>query len=178
MILMCEGLVILHDLCYITGIQRNLHIVLIMDCTNSNFTLNCESNPAFYKRCAVQWMDGWSRVSMYQLPATLLTRGPKTEGASLGKEKAKRPLSGGKDLQKAFLSVHESMSGSTPRRYMSFLRTYQNVYKEKKGGIEGKQRHLEVSRLHRSQRVLSDIEPCTNNDQNKTKFVRVCLRLV
>lgn len=79
-----------------------------------------------------------------QLPDLLLTRGPRTEGASLGKERTKRPLSGGKDLQKAFLSVHESLPGSTPRRYMSFLRTYQNVYKEKKGGIESKQKHLEV----------------------------------
>ena len=53
-----------------TGIKRNLHIVLIMDCTNSNFTLNCESNPAFFKRCAVQWMDSWSRMSMYKVSIT------------------------------------------------------------------------------------------------------------
>jgi len=49
------------------GIMRNLHIVLVMDCSNTNFTLNCESNPAFFKRCAVQWMDCWSRVSMYKV---------------------------------------------------------------------------------------------------------------
>ena len=49
----------------------NLHIVLIMDYTNTNFTLNCESNPALYKQCAVQWMEGWSRDSMVKvsLPA-------------------------------------------------------------------------------------------------------------
>ena len=46
------------------GIQQNLHIVLIMDCTNSNFTINCESNPAFYRKCSVQWMEGWSESSM------------------------------------------------------------------------------------------------------------------
>ncbi|KAJ3590899.1 hypothetical protein NHX12_008847 [Muraenolepis orangiensis] len=34
-------------------IQQNLHIVLIMDCTNSNFTINCESNPAFYRKCSI-----------------------------------------------------------------------------------------------------------------------------
>lgn len=79
-----------------------------------------------------------------QLPDMLLTRGARTEGASLGTEKARRPLSGGKDLQKAFLTVHESIAGSTPRRYMSFLRTYETVYKDKKGGIESKQMHLEV----------------------------------
>ncbi|MEQ2202446.1 hypothetical protein XENOCAPTIV_000296, partial [Xenoophorus captivus] len=41
-----------------SGIQQNLHIILIMDCSNSNFTINCESNPAFYRKCSVQWMEG------------------------------------------------------------------------------------------------------------------------
>lgn len=46
------------------GIQQNLHIVLIMDCSSSTFTINCESNPAFYRKCSVQWMEGWSECSM------------------------------------------------------------------------------------------------------------------
>ena len=47
----------------------NLHIVLIMDHSNSNFTMNCESNPALYKQCSVQWMDSWSRDSMIRVSA-------------------------------------------------------------------------------------------------------------
>ena len=35
-----------------------------MDYTNVNFTLNCESNPAIYKECSVQWMQGWSKKTM------------------------------------------------------------------------------------------------------------------
>lgn len=35
-----------------------------MDFTNPNFSLNCESNPAFYKECSVQWMEGWSKKTM------------------------------------------------------------------------------------------------------------------
>ena len=45
----------------------NLHIALVMDCTNNKFILNCESNPALYKECAVQWMEGWSRDSMVKV---------------------------------------------------------------------------------------------------------------
>ncbi|KAK2517344.1 Dync2h1 [Columba guinea] len=45
-------------------IQQNLHIVLIMDPTNLNFTINCESNPALYKKCQVLWMETWSESSM------------------------------------------------------------------------------------------------------------------
>lgn len=35
-----------------------------MDCTNEHFTINCESNPALYRKCSVQWMEGWSDSSM------------------------------------------------------------------------------------------------------------------
>ena len=46
-----------------------------MDCTNSKFTVNCESNPALYKECVVQWMEGWSRDSMVKV--TLVNRNRK-----------------------------------------------------------------------------------------------------
>jgi len=49
------------------GIQANLHVAIVMDFTNSNFTVNCESNPAFFKQCAVQWLEGWSRESMVKV---------------------------------------------------------------------------------------------------------------
>lgn len=46
------------------GVQQNLHVVLIMDCTNENFTINCESNPALYRKCSVQWLERWRDSSM------------------------------------------------------------------------------------------------------------------
>ena len=45
-------------------VMKNLHIVLIMDCTSSSFTAHCEANPALYKSSAFQWMDSWSKESM------------------------------------------------------------------------------------------------------------------
>ena len=79
----------------------------------------------------------------------LLTRPPKIEGASIGESKQhKRKLSGGEELLKCFLHVHESVAtsnlGATPRRYIAFLNTYQQVYSHKKQGIELRQHHLQV----------------------------------
>ena len=51
---------------FASRVRRNLHIVLIMDSLSNDFTANCESNPAFYKNCAFQWMQGWSKDSMTQ----------------------------------------------------------------------------------------------------------------
>ena len=84
-----------------------------------------------------------------QVPYMLLTKPPKIEGASIGKEKQRqRKLSGGEDLLKCFLFVHESCAqanlGATPRRYIVFLNTYQQVYGSKKAGVEKRQHHLQV----------------------------------
>jgi dynein heavy chain 2 len=35
-----------------------------MDFTRPTFTIACQSNPGFFKECAVQWMEGWSERSM------------------------------------------------------------------------------------------------------------------
>lgn len=47
--------------------MSNLHVVLVMDCSNTNFSINCESNPAFFKQCSVQWMEAWSKDSMVKV---------------------------------------------------------------------------------------------------------------
>jgi len=55
-------------------VQQNLHVILVMDFTNAQFTVTCESNPALYKECSVVWLPGWSTASMGKVPWLLLTR--------------------------------------------------------------------------------------------------------
>ena len=59
--------IVLISLSVWAGIQANLHVAIVMDFTSSKFTVNCESNPAFFKQCAVQWLEGWSRESMVKV---------------------------------------------------------------------------------------------------------------
>ncbi|XP_022324921.2 cytoplasmic dynein 2 heavy chain 1-like isoform X2 [Crassostrea virginica] len=150
---------------FASRIKTNLHIALIMDCSNNSFTLNCESNPALYKECAVQWMESWSRDSMVKVPYMLLTKPPKIEGASIGEKKRhQRKLSGGEELLKCFLHVHESCvqanMGATPRRYIAFLNTYQTVYSNKKAGVEKRQHHLQagVSKLNEAKQLVDELK--------------------
>ena len=51
---------------FASRVVQNVHIVIIMDSSSSSFTVNCEANPAFYKSCSFQWMEGWSRESMLE----------------------------------------------------------------------------------------------------------------
>ena len=75
------------------------------------------------------------------------------------KQKPRRHLSGGEDLLRGFLMVHESCAEignmATPRRFMTFLHCYQQLYRLKKEGIENKQKHLQVRVMFYSINVLA-----------------------
>uniref|UniRef100_A0A3Q1BV91 Cytoplasmic dynein 2 heavy chain 1 n=1 Tax=Amphiprion ocellaris TaxID=80972 RepID=A0A3Q1BV91_AMPOC len=143
-------------------IQQNLHIVLIMDCSNSNFTINCESNPAFYRKCSVQWMEGWSESSMKKIPELLLA---KTEqgGEENEREKGtKRKSSGQEDLCRLFLMVHESCRehGATPSQYMAFLHVHTAIYSRKQNQLTTRQQHLQagVSKLNEAKALVDELK--------------------
>ncbi|XP_047247257.1 cytoplasmic dynein 2 heavy chain 1 isoform X2 [Girardinichthys multiradiatus] len=145
-------------------IQQNLHIILIMDCSNSNFTINCESNPAFYRKCSVQWMEGWSESSMKKIPELLLA---KTEQAKEENEKEKatnRKSSGSEpgELGRLFLMVHESCkeNGATPSQYMAFLHLYTTLHSRKQNQLTTRQQHLlaGVSKLNEAKALVDDLK--------------------
>ncbi|XP_029374274.1 cytoplasmic dynein 2 heavy chain 1 isoform X3 [Echeneis naucrates] len=139
-------------------IQQNLHIVLIMDCSNSNFTINCESNPAFYRKCSVQWMEGWAESSMKKIPDLLLAN---TEG---GEDNERKDATKGKnsDLCHLFLMVHESCRehGATPSQYMAFLNVYTALYSRKQSQLTTRQQHLQagVSKLNEAKALVDELK--------------------
>ena len=49
-------------------IQANLHIAVSMDPSNELFRPRCESNPALFNRCSVQWLEAWSAKGMAYIP--------------------------------------------------------------------------------------------------------------
>ncbi len=130
-------------------VRRNLHVVLVMDCTSKEFVVNCESNPALYKECQVIWREHWSERSLLNLPLLLLTRQETVEGEDIGKKSAKgvkdkqqKKIEGGDELLSNFKRVHSSVTEApadelggqlSPLKYITFIKTYQAVYsKEKK----------------------------------------------
>ncbi|MEQ2260911.1 Cytoplasmic dynein 2 heavy chain 1, partial [Xenotaenia resolanae] len=145
-------------------IQQNLHIILIMDCSNSNFTINCESNPAFYRKCSVQWMEGWSESSMKKIPELLLAKTEQTKEEN-EKEKATNRKSSGSEpgeLGRLFLMVHESCkeNGATPSQYMAFLHVYTTLHSRKQNQLTTRQQHLlaGVSKLNEAKALVDDLK--------------------
>lgn len=142
-------------------VKTNLHVVLIMDSSNPSFTVYCESNPALYTCCSFQSMEGWSRQTMNRLPQVFFQN---TAGMKLLRRdfSSERPVTGGEELVKSFLHIHESClsNGATPRRYITFLTTYQAVYSVKKEGVLKRQGHLQagVSKLNEATALVDELK--------------------
>ncbi|UJR10563.1 hypothetical protein I4U23_014763 [Adineta vaga] len=152
-------------------VKTNLHIVLIMDFTRPTFTVACQSNPGFFKECAVQWMEGWSERSMIKIPSMLFSKDRSEENV---KEGFSESLTIDDDLSKLFYMIHQSMEKKylTPRRYLVLLETYRDVYLSKKHAIVKRQKHLKsgVSKLNDARKVVDDLK---RNAEVKQKALAV-----
>ncbi|KAI6079846.1 Cytoplasmic dynein 2 heavy chain 1 [Aix galericulata] len=142
-------------------IQQNLHVVLIMDSTNLNFTINCESNPALYKKCHILWMETWSENSMKKIPEMLLYDSDEQEKTGKAHKELKKKHSGDSDFFKSFLAIHESckMYGATPSRYMTFLHIYSSINNSKRRELIKRQNHLQagVSKLNEAKALVDEL---------------------
>ncbi|CAM1329611.1 Uncharacterised protein at_DN1743, partial [Pycnogonum litorale] len=138
-------------------VKKNLHVVLVMDYTDPEFSVKCESNPAFYKHCSLLWLDSWCSASMAKIPRMLLGRCEEhADGEAEG-------ITGGDDLIRAFVDIHESCPVDhmkTPRRYLTFVRSYIYIYNKKKDGIENRRSHLQagVSKLNEARTQVQKLK--------------------
>ncbi|XP_053095782.1 cytoplasmic dynein 2 heavy chain 1 isoform X3 [Pangasianodon hypophthalmus] len=141
---------------YTHRVQQNLHVVLIMDCTNENFTINCESNPALYRKCSVQWLEGWRDSSMKKIPEMFLSE---MEEEKSSEKKTKKHKT---DFFHSFLMIHKSCRdyGATPNRYLSFLKVYQSIYSTKKRELTQRQQHLQagVAKLNEAKSLVDELK--------------------
>ena len=145
-------------------IQRNLHIVLIMDSSSSDFVAQCEANPALYTACSFQSMEEWSRETMLQLPGALLTisRGSKI---MIGKELDQSNV----NSNQLFMNIHKSAADRcTPRQFMNFLNTYSSVHTQKKEGLLKQQNRFQtgVRKLNEATTLVDELKAKAAKQRN------------
>jgi dynein heavy chain 2 len=118
---------------FVSRIRKNLHIVLIVDSASPEFRIRCESNPALYTRCQMQWIDSWSKESANYLINAGFIKSP------VFKDMEKK-----KEIALYIPTIHQSCLdiGATPKHFMEFIKIYENVYKAKKGEMKKKQNYL------------------------------------
>eukprot|EP00605_Chrysophyceae_sp_TOSAG23-4_P002934 GSChrysophyteH1.ASY1.ANO1.3229.1 assembled CDS len=127
-------------------VRKYLHIVLCMDPGHPKFLYRCESNPALYSQCAVQWIGEWRPQSLKEIPR--LMEGIKTliYGSDSGFDENDESKGGEskEDLAEMVLSIHASCvpHGANPKDYIVFLKTWYSLYLIKREELKGNLKNL------------------------------------
>jgi len=116
-------------------VRQNLHIVISMDPENSNYQARCESNPALFTHCSVQWLDSWSASGMEAVAQTQLREAMEI---SDGDNDA--------NIIEQIQWVHQANSslGATPRQYVSFMGMYKKIFLGKREELLRQRDHLQA----------------------------------
>ena len=146
-----------------------MHVILIMDCSSPKFIQNCESNPALYKQCEIQWMEYWSQTSILKIPKLMLTKEDKVDGAGIGgsaksskKKKEGNVVIGGEELLQGFYNIFSTIpkKDTSMRKYVTFIKTYQDVHTKEQAEITSRQSKLSkgVSKLLEAREVVKKLK--------------------
>ena len=140
-----------------------------MDCSSPSFIQNCESNPALYKQCEIQWMEYWSQTSILKIPKLMLTKEDKVEGGGIGgsakgskKKKEGKVVMGGDELLQGFYNIFSTIpkKDTSMRKYVTFIKTYQDVHTKEQAEITSRQSKLSkgVSKLLEAREVVKKLK--------------------
>ncbi|KAK3283536.1 hypothetical protein CYMTET_8768 [Cymbomonas tetramitiformis] len=97
-------------------VKKNLHVVLSMDPSNPDFVMRCESNPALFTRCSIQWMEAWSKDALQAVPNMIL----------------KECFDASQDdndehVVEMMMAIQETCE-ATPRQYVAFVKMYGKIF--------------------------------------------------
>eukprot|EP01135_Chromosphaera_perkinsii_P005308 Nk52_evm1s338 gene=Nk52_evmTU1s338 len=135
-------------------VRQYLHIVLIMDSSNPNFSRLCESNPALYTRCTAIWRDQWDEETYSVVAKDFLEIKSKSLGVKL--------LSQEDDLLDGFVSLQNTCQklGGTPRHFVAMLNSYASIFQANLEERQTKQNHLKkgLKKLKEASKLVDELK--------------------
>lgn len=115
-------------------IQSNLHIVVIMDSADPNFSKHCESNPALFTRCHIDWTSAWSSESMKAIALS-----------ALNDDDSLRELKNLSQIADHLIGLHNYMAktfAAAPKHLMVYLKTYMKIFATLQSAKKNKMNYL------------------------------------
>ena len=147
---------------YAQSVLKNLHIILIMDCKRNTFSINCDSNPAIYKKCSVQWNETWSPDTLSKMPILMLKKHEKEHNENLDNGKETVEFTKDKQFAQNFHLIHTSVppKNAPPKKFFNLVKTYISVYGTKKEKVQTRRKKLAagVSKLNEAREVVSRLK--------------------
>ena len=144
------------------NVRKNLHVVLIFDSSSENFSSNCESNPAFFKECSVQWISDWCDETFQVLPLEIITLHETTAADVKHVTTAEKKTAVSESVIQLFSTIHKSIEATqaTPAKFVRFVKTYISVFETKKSTIQERRKKLSigVSKLNDAREVVTTLK--------------------
>lgn len=160
---------------FIARVQQYCHVILGMDSDNQEFAVRCESNPALFTRCSLVWMGEWSSQSMAQIPDLLCFQRPDSvffTDAAEDSETIDR-----QSLSDAIALIFNSCRsrGATPRQYIGFLHTWEQLYTEKSKSLRTSLSHLRggLGKLEEASLTVDELSTSAGESQRKLSHAQI-----
>jgi dynein heavy chain 2 len=107
---------------FVHRVARYLHVMIVMDPSNSEYELRCRSNPALFTRCNVCWLGKWTTESMKLVPRMIMKDVFRSLEAREGADKEW-------GLHRELVKLHDSAGPRfAPQHFKTLVSNYRTIY--------------------------------------------------
>uniref|UniRef100_A0A158Q7Q4 Cytoplasmic dynein 2 heavy chain 1 n=1 Tax=Elaeophora elaphi TaxID=1147741 RepID=A0A158Q7Q4_9BILA len=132
---------------FVMKVKANLHIILILNVDDANFSIKCSSNPSLYKECSIIWNETWNKDALSQLSELILSR-----------HNVKAPS----DIVIAFGQIYHQCPPeiAPPAKYIRFIENYVCILNKKRTAIETRSNRLKagIGKLTEARESVSNMQ--------------------
>ncbi|CAG9772440.1 unnamed protein product [Ceutorhynchus assimilis] len=140
---------------FANNIKKYLHVFVCLDQDNINLRDIILKCPAFSQNSGLIWLGKWSDDTMKMFPEKLIEKLGSVKGTESGLDYLDK--------------IYKSLTNATPSRYISLIKLYWNIYKDKEMTINAKIEKLEggVSKLTTAKDLVSELKQKAAEQQEK-----------
>nr|CRZ22352.1 BMA-CHE-3 [Brugia malayi] len=132
---------------FVMKVKANLHIILILNVDDTNFSLKCSSNPSLYKECSIIWNETWNKNALSQLSELILSR---------------HNIKAANDILIAFGQIYHQCPSeiAPPAKYIRFIENYACILNKKRTAIETRSNRLKagIGKLTEARESVSNMQ--------------------
>ena len=142
---------------FVAQVQVNLHVIFTMNPNSPDFHNRCQTSPALFNRCTIDWFGEWSVPALEQVAREYTQTLDLMESQDKSKPAFKTLEEAQTALVSSIVKMHHDINvvndklkrkgagrGTfiTPRHYLDFIGQFKLLYKEKREQVLDQQMHL------------------------------------
>ncbi|EJD73854.1 cytoplasmic dynein 2 heavy chain 1, variant [Loa loa] len=132
---------------FVMKVKANLHIILILNVDDANFSVKCSSNPSLYKECSIIWNEAWNKDALSELSESILSR---------------HNVKTSSDILIAFGQIYHQCPAeiAPPAKYIRFIENYACILNKKRTAIETRSNRLKagIGKLTEARESVSNMQ--------------------